>query len=685
MFYSQYVLAKKGPLGKIWLAAHMEKRVPKLQIIATNIPQSVSDIENPTVPMALRVSGHLLLGVVRIFSRKVTYLLSDCSDAMVKIKDAFRGPSAVDMAPGAATRRFDDITNPENFDEMELDAELPSQMMDLSRGLDDDLTIDDFGVNVSMSTGVDATQMADTDGHLQMPEPLDGDGMMRDDEHEGFGRNDNYEVFFEPSPANKKRRSHERSPEHDVRDGGVGGNGVEVDDGLNERLAREARRAQSADADADMAAAIDLELDAPLPAAETLRSAAPEVEMPRPAFTTEDVPLDGADNNFASHEEPLEPPPPMFDDRDDAFFPETSSARPSAAMDAPFDEVDVGDGIAPKAGADSAKKQRARKRKSLAIDHETQLSKETMKASLADASSIVRDYDAAQAHAAARAPHADDPFTAPPPLAFVAADLLAAAVAPRDAGKLTAKRQRTRDEPAQPAPIDHDVPLDDGVREDRAAPHEHVRFAEPEDAFNFPEEEPMLSPRGVHMEEPEAEHVSEDASNSHGLNVSDPPASSAAEHFPSARGADPFTADPFADTDAFADTDVFAASGVAGSGFAASTQLPDVDANAVADKPGKGRSMQNEGGHDPSSWSARTQKMYAALGAAFDESNGAPLSYDSMATTTARRHKRRVVAGCFQELLFLTTHGLTELTQHAPYGDIIISKAPAFDSFVLAH
>ena len=78
--------------------------------------------------MALRMSGHLMLGVVRIFSRKVTYLLSDCSEAMVKIKDAFRGPGGVDMAPGAATRRYDDITNPEQFDEMDLDSHfVPAQ------------------------------------------------------------------------------------------------------------------------------------------------------------------------------------------------------------------------------------------------------------------------------------------------------------------------------------------------------------------------------------------------------------------------------------------------------------------------------------------------------------------------------------------------------------------------------
>jgi len=37
-------------------------------------------------PMALRLSGQLLLGVVRIYSKKAKYLLDDCNDALSKIK-----------------------------------------------------------------------------------------------------------------------------------------------------------------------------------------------------------------------------------------------------------------------------------------------------------------------------------------------------------------------------------------------------------------------------------------------------------------------------------------------------------------------------------------------------------------------------------------------------------------------
>lgn len=96
MFYSQIILAKKGPLGKIWLAAHYEKKLNKTQIYTTDIAESVQCVIEPVAPLALRVSGHLMLGIVRIYARKVKYLMADCSEAMWKMKLAFR-PGAVDL------------------------------------------------------------------------------------------------------------------------------------------------------------------------------------------------------------------------------------------------------------------------------------------------------------------------------------------------------------------------------------------------------------------------------------------------------------------------------------------------------------------------------------------------------------------------------------------------------------
>ncbi|KAH3765323.1 double-strand-break repair protein rad21 [Pelomyxa schiedti] len=118
MFYSQLILAKKGPLAKIWLAAHWDKKLTKYQIFHTDIIVSVKSIAEPEVPMALRVSGHLLLGVVRIYSRKVGYLLSDCNEALSKMKMAFR-PGFVDMPEDQLIATTAAITLPENWDKAE--------------------------------------------------------------------------------------------------------------------------------------------------------------------------------------------------------------------------------------------------------------------------------------------------------------------------------------------------------------------------------------------------------------------------------------------------------------------------------------------------------------------------------------------------------------------------------------
>ena len=90
MFYAHYVLSKKGPLAKVWLAAHWDKKLTKAHVFETDVEKTVDNIISPKVKMALRTSGHLLLGVVRIYSRKQKYLIQDLGEACAKIKMAFR-------------------------------------------------------------------------------------------------------------------------------------------------------------------------------------------------------------------------------------------------------------------------------------------------------------------------------------------------------------------------------------------------------------------------------------------------------------------------------------------------------------------------------------------------------------------------------------------------------------------
>ncbi|CAG2175878.1 unnamed protein product [Oppiella nova] len=130
MFYSVFVLGKKGPLARVWLAAHWDKKITKAQILETNIVESVDSILQPKVKLSLRTSSHLLLGIVRIYARKTLYLLQDCQDAAFKIKSAFR-PGAVDLPDGKTEAAISAITLPEMLDfinDFDLIAEPPMQM-----------------------------------------------------------------------------------------------------------------------------------------------------------------------------------------------------------------------------------------------------------------------------------------------------------------------------------------------------------------------------------------------------------------------------------------------------------------------------------------------------------------------------------------------------------------------------
>lgn len=106
MFFSEQLLTDRGPLAQVWLAANLEKKLKRSDLLNTDIPKSVKAIvdSEKKVPMALRLSGQLLLGVVRIYGRQTGYLLDDCSHTVTKIKMTFK-PGNVDLPTIAATGR----------------------------------------------------------------------------------------------------------------------------------------------------------------------------------------------------------------------------------------------------------------------------------------------------------------------------------------------------------------------------------------------------------------------------------------------------------------------------------------------------------------------------------------------------------------------------------------------------
>ncbi|KAG9699936.1 hypothetical protein KCU95_g2211, partial [Aureobasidium melanogenum] len=166
MFYSETLLSKTGPLARVWLAANIERKLTKNNILQSDIGSSVHTIiKNDQAPIALRLSGQLLLGVVRIYSRKARYLLDDCNEALMKIKLAFR-PGNVDLPSNQShVANPAALVLPDTITELDLFAPMPDLdelLLDSTPGPGQDPTLLDWGTSQllpeSMNSRGDASQ-----------------------------------------------------------------------------------------------------------------------------------------------------------------------------------------------------------------------------------------------------------------------------------------------------------------------------------------------------------------------------------------------------------------------------------------------------------------------------------------------------------------------------------------------
>lgn len=186
MFYSQQVLTKKGPLAKIWLAAHMQSKLTKAMVFSTDLRKAVESIISPEVPMALRLTSNLLLGVVRILHRKSKYLLQESSDAMTRLKLAFHPSTGTSLPPRqSTTANYNAITvQPalDSFDAPNLDLEmLPARTVPAHASFlaaDRDITIDEFaggivgGMLDAFALEIDLDRQEGVESSANLSEPL---------------------------------------------------------------------------------------------------------------------------------------------------------------------------------------------------------------------------------------------------------------------------------------------------------------------------------------------------------------------------------------------------------------------------------------------------------------------------------------------------------------------------------
>ncbi|AAS52678.2 AEL007Wp [Eremothecium gossypii ATCC 10895] len=123
-----HLQTKTGSLAQIWLASTMTNL--NRTYLRTDIVQSVEEISKATTreggddggdPITLRVSGELLHGVVRVYSQKANFLLTDVSDLLHRLKSVFRGNMSRTTAVRVDTvARLDQVVLADTVTEMDV-------------------------------------------------------------------------------------------------------------------------------------------------------------------------------------------------------------------------------------------------------------------------------------------------------------------------------------------------------------------------------------------------------------------------------------------------------------------------------------------------------------------------------------------------------------------------------------
>uniref|UniRef100_A0A803QRM3 Rad21/Rec8-like protein N-terminal domain-containing protein n=2 Tax=Cannabis sativa TaxID=3483 RepID=A0A803QRM3_CANSA len=119
MFYSHQLLARKAALGQIWMAATMHGKINRRKLHKIDIIKICDEILNPSVPMALRLSGILMGGVVIVYERKVKLLYDDVTRLLVEINQAWKVKAVPDrtlLPKGKSQAKKETVTLPENKD-----------------------------------------------------------------------------------------------------------------------------------------------------------------------------------------------------------------------------------------------------------------------------------------------------------------------------------------------------------------------------------------------------------------------------------------------------------------------------------------------------------------------------------------------------------------------------------------
>ena len=87
----------------LWIAAHTPGKLRRDQVADASVERAVAQVLYPDVPLALRITAHLLTGIVRVHAKQAVYLQQDCNDALLSLRQAFRAEDAMPWGSAGGT------------------------------------------------------------------------------------------------------------------------------------------------------------------------------------------------------------------------------------------------------------------------------------------------------------------------------------------------------------------------------------------------------------------------------------------------------------------------------------------------------------------------------------------------------------------------------------------------------
>jgi len=676
MFYAHFVLSKKGPLAKIWLAAHWDKKLTKAHVFETNIDSSVEAIIEPKVKMALRTSGHLLLGVVRIYSRKAKYLLADCNEAFVKIKMAFR-PGVVDLPEENREAAVATITLPETFHDFD------TTMADLS-----DIDVQaQFSVNqsrpeeITMREDLGNITLVGDDGFGDMG--FDDRNMMQDAQLDDSLYKNTSGSNMDLDDVGKPREDHQDKPmdidfEAQARNDGFGETlddfdppGVHDDDSDdNDNFGDDVDTELFGDANfmGDTGGLFEEPQVPPVPPAEDPTAPEPP-QLNSHALSQIQAP---EDTTQAPQEQTTM-----------STVPDQTTLVPNEAEAFALEPLDV---------TSLGTERKSKRKRKLIVDEQKGIASETMKMQLSDTSEIVTTLDLAPP--TKKLMHWKETGGVEKLFALPGRPIPSKRV-----GKMFQRNLVTR------SVLEEDQEDDDRLELEQPRDEEESRRQDIEPRHSALHEPPSVVEEPSHIEPPPMDasrqsnvfdssvaQVSNVFDNSNASvrqsNVFDAPSIPQGRPEPGFQIQDELLQDepamPSVPMDHSDDEDDFAPLGAPSPPSDDGIPEPDEDDLFSADLPDM--AQEEEQGDEPQTaeeaeeqeerrWNKRTQQLLHYINKSMDESPKEVASFHSM----LHRNNRKQVASKFYTLLVLKKQQSIDVMQEEPYGDILITKGPRYE------